>query len=258
MKMCPVETKFFHVDRWADMKKVTVTFCKFSNVPIITPFRTIAGRKIAKQPTLVTVQGTVYQNCPVLTGNYTLFLTENFLLCGVINYIPSSLQWHYHWYSKNPLLSAVNSVYTSRFATNSEKMLQEPCKISDVALGKKTMCTTQNMIVPQDEKCRTSVNKAEYLRLYPWVQKMKVWYESRHHHLVHIWTMSKVFWPEPSSWHADYHKIHTLVASSWQKPTLWYSVSGSSGTHNQHVFFACQYCKLALEGSIFDDTTIQE
>jgi hypothetical protein len=40
------------------------------------------------------------------------------------------------------------------------------------------MFTTQNTISSQDEKCRTSVNKAKYLSLYPWV-KMKVWCESR-------------------------------------------------------------------------------
>jgi hypothetical protein len=59
----------------------------------ITPFRASAGRKITKQPILVKVQGSVYQKCPVLTGNYTPFLIDNFLLCGVINHIPSSLQY---------------------------------------------------------------------------------------------------------------------------------------------------------------------
>jgi hypothetical protein len=46
-------------------------------------------------------------------------------------------------------------------------MLQEPYKISDIALGKKTICTTKNMIGPEDEKCRTTVKNAEYLKLYP-------------------------------------------------------------------------------------------
>jgi hypothetical protein len=61
----------------------------------ITPFRASARRKIAKQPILVKaqVQVTVHQKCPVLTRNYIPFLTENFLLCGVTNYIPSSLQY---------------------------------------------------------------------------------------------------------------------------------------------------------------------
>jgi hypothetical protein len=59
----------------------------------ITPFRASAVRKITEQPILVKVQGTVYQMCPVLTGNYTTFLTGNFLLCGVTNYNPSSLQY---------------------------------------------------------------------------------------------------------------------------------------------------------------------
>jgi hypothetical protein len=76
------------------MIKLTITFCSFFNVPRITPFRTSTDRKITKQPTLVTAQGTVYHKCPVLTGNHSLFLTENSLLCGVINYrvIHKSLQ----------------------------------------------------------------------------------------------------------------------------------------------------------------------
>jgi hypothetical protein len=59
------------------MIKVTVTFCNFPNVPRITPFRASAGSIITEQPTLVRAQGTVYQKSPLLTGNHTLFLTEN-------------------------------------------------------------------------------------------------------------------------------------------------------------------------------------
>jgi len=44
----------------------------------ITPFRASASRKITQQPILVKVQGTIYQKCPVLTGNYTPFLTNTF------------------------------------------------------------------------------------------------------------------------------------------------------------------------------------
>jgi hypothetical protein len=57
-------------------------------------------------------------------------------------------------------------VCASSSATNQEKLLQEPYKISDIALGKKTMCTMNNMIGPPHEKCRTSVNNAECLGLY--------------------------------------------------------------------------------------------
>lgn len=66
---------------------------------------------------------------------------------------------------------------------------------------------------------------------------MEYTYENRHHYLVHIWTMSKVFWQEPSIWHADCHKIHTFDASSKLKAILWQWMSGSSGTHNHYVFF---------------------
>jgi hypothetical protein len=41
-------------------------------------------------------------------------------------------------------------------------LLQEPYKDSAIAFGKKTICTTKNMIGPQDEKCRTSINNDEY------------------------------------------------------------------------------------------------
>ena len=33
MSICPVGAKLFHVDRQADMMKLTVTFCNFANVP---------------------------------------------------------------------------------------------------------------------------------------------------------------------------------------------------------------------------------
>jgi hypothetical protein len=83
-------------------------------------------------------------------------------------------------------------------------------------------------------------------------------HEYRHHYLVHIRTMSKVFWQEPSMWRAGRHKIHTLNASSWQKAILWW-VSRSSDAHNHYVFFCFLITQVGTGGGIFDDNTmIQE
>jgi hypothetical protein len=143
-----------------------------------------------------------------------------------------------------------------------EKKLQEPCKISDIALGKKTMFTTQNMISSQDEKCRTSVNKAKYLSLYPWV-KMKVWCESRNTLMKTCSTIWYIFGPclkcSDRNQVCDMQTATKFIPCTHPHYTKQYCGTEwqFSGTNN-HVFFVCQYRKLALERSIFDDTMIQE
>jgi hypothetical protein len=56
-------------------------------------FKASAGRKMAKQPTLVSVQRSVYKKYPFHTHSCIPFFTEDFFLCGVINYFPGGLQY---------------------------------------------------------------------------------------------------------------------------------------------------------------------
>jgi len=76
------------------MMKLTVTFHNFSNVSRNCSIQGQCSQENHKTVHISDITGNCfYHKCPVLTGNYTPFLTENFLLCGVINYIPSSLRY---------------------------------------------------------------------------------------------------------------------------------------------------------------------
>lgn len=134
--MCPVGTKFFHVDGWIDMIKKQSLFTIFLMCLEIIQFRASAGRKITKQPILVKVQGTV-----CLTGNYTAFLTEIFLLCGVTNYIPSSLQYGTTAdIVKNPLLGGGNSVCVHQALVQTRKKCYRNLKKFQILPWERKQC----------------------------------------------------------------------------------------------------------------------
>lgn len=120
------------------------------------------------------------------------------------------------------------------------------------------------MISPQDEKCRTSVKNAEYLKLYPWVQKMKVWRESGNILMktgITIWYICG-----PCQKCSDKNQVCDMQSATkfipWMHPYDWKQYCDNecqnlrAPTITLHVFFVFQLSKLTLEGGKFDDNTM--